>query len=122
MKESIIVLAAAMALLILPSACALNCTIYKGDYRTLCRQINNLSVDEDYKRSLMGSDIYNVKDTQTSVNLQVPGQASQETLESVYEDKIVMAVKIIAFIFVNYVFFSILTRSSFIRKWLAADS
>jgi hypothetical protein len=122
MKESIIVLAAAMALLILPSAYALNCTIYSGDSYSLCSEINSLSADEDYKESLMDSNIYHFEESQSSVNLKLPDQSSQATFESIYENKIVTVVKIIAFIFVNYAFFSILTKSSFIRKWLTADS
>lgn len=121
MKERIIWLVAASALLILPSASALNCTIYKGDYRSLCSELNSLSIDEDYRESLMNSDLYDFKDSHAEVNLQVPSQQSQITFNSIYDDKISILVRLGMVIFVNYAFFSILTKSSFVRKWLTAD-
>ena len=121
MKERIIWLVAASALLILPSASALNCTTYKGDYRSLCSELNALSITEDYRESLMSSELYKLEDSHVEVNLQVPIQQSQITFNSIYDDKILILVRLGMLIFVSYAFFSILTKSSFVRKWLTAD-
>jgi|SRR3989338_3105674 len=114
----------ALALIILlPLANSLNCTKYQGDYNDLCNNINPLELSEGDKLSLMQSNVYgNIEPSEGRVNLQLQGSPDSITLDDIYQSKISLLVGIGTFIFVNYVIFSILTKSDFIRKWLIADS
>jgi hypothetical protein len=113
-----------IALIVLPSAHALNCTKFKGDNRELCNAINPLELSEKDKKALMQSNIYgtiNVKEEPINLNLNLEEQ-TPITLEQVYEDKIVTIGRFIVFLLLNYSIFSILTKSFNILKWLNVAS
>lgn len=124
MKGMTLGLAGIVLTLFLPPAHALNCTIYYGDYRSLCTVVNPLPIDESYKFSLMQPNLYGSIDaSQESINLNLNEQNEAPiTLESIYEDKIIVIGKFFAFILANYGIFSILTKSSIVRRWLTAVS
>lgn len=124
MKSTKLGLAVIALTLFLPPARALNCTIYSGDYNSLCNTINPLPIGENDKFSLMQSNLYgNIETSQESINLNLNEQNEAPiSLESIYEDKIIIIGKFFAFILTNYGIFSILTKSSIVRKWLTAVS
>ena len=110
--------------ILMPSAFALNCTLYQGEQQNLCNSINPLPISESDKISLMQPDVYNsVNDSQGTINLSMDlSQNQQVDLNQVYEQNITLAVEIGAFIAVNYFIFSFLTKPSKFRRWLTADS
>lgn len=122
MKKTILLMVV-LTSLFLPSALALNCTHYDGDHRDLCNSVNPLDISDSDKLSLMQDGLYGqINPRDPSVNLQL--EATNEpviTLKTVYDDKIVFIGRFVIFILFNYCLFSILTKSTFIRKWLIAD-
>ena len=117
-----ILLVASLFLLVLPSALALNCTKYGGDYHTLCGMINPLPFSEDYKKSIMDPALYGHFEPQNQTpNIQLnETNQHQPTLEEIYDAKIVFIGRFLLFILFNYILFSLLKKFSSIRKWLTA--
>ena len=115
-------LGATFIFLIMPLVSSLNCTLFYGNNYQLCGIIEPLSLSEGEKQVLMQEDIYHITSSDNSVNLQLE-QKNEEpiTLESIYEEKIVLLGKIFFLVFSNYALFSVLTKSSFGKKWLIAD-
>lgn len=106
----------------LPPALALNCTLFSGEAHTLCTVVDPLPLEEDYKWNLMRSDLYgSVEVNNAPVNLHVPLNEAEVTLNQIYEENISFGAKFALFLFFNYAFFSYLTKSSIMRKWLTAD-
>lgn len=117
-------LMAVSLILILPSVLALNCTLYYGSKRDLCNNINPLTISESNKLSLMRDNAYGTfNPPNPSVNLVLnTNNDSPITFETIYEEKIVFIGKFLLFLLFNYMIYSILTKSSLVRKWLTADS
>jgi len=123
MRKTILLVVVSL-ILILPSALALNCTKYEGDKHELCNNIDPLDISESDKRALMGDGVYGpINPSNPSVNLELNlTNNSPITLEMIYEEKIVFITKFLLFLLFNYLLFSMITKSKFIRKWLTADS
>ncbi len=123
MRKTILLVVVSL-ILILPSALALNCTKYDGDKHELCNNIDPLDISESDKRSLMEDGVYGpINPSNPSVNLELNlTNNSPITLEMIYEEKIVFITKFLLFLLFNYLLFSMITKSKFIRKWLTADS
>lgn len=116
-KLSVIV---AWALLLLPSALALNCTLYYGNNRNLCNAINPLSISESDKLALMKPNVYgqipqSTAEENLSLNL---GAQNQISFSQIYEQNIYIAVRMVLLVFGIYSVFSIMTKHS---RWLPAD-
>ena len=107
-----ILLMAILFLLVMPSALALNCTKYKGDYKTLCGIINPLPFTESYKKSLIQPNLYgqfNAHNGTPNLQLQKISEPSI-TLEQIYNDKILIIGKFVLFIIFLYIFYYLLTK------------
>lgn len=124
MKAKLLMLVVASALLILPSAYALNCTIYEGSKKEICVNVDPLDISEGDKEALLEGNVYgSINEEQTPINLEIHTDAREtKTTEQIFDENIAILVRIGVFIFVNYAIFSVLTKPSKIRRWLSADS
>lgn len=112
-----LLLVAILFLLVLPSALALNCTKYKGDYKTLCGIIKPLPLTESYKRTLMKPNLYGQFNAHNGTpNLQLNDQDQEPvTLNYIYESKLLIISKFVLFILFLYIFYRVLTKSKLIK-------
>lgn len=110
-------------IMILPSALALNCTEYHGDKRELCNNIDPLEISESDKLSLMADSIYgSINPPDPSINLSLnKTNETPITLETIYNKKVVFLGRFAILFFFVYSTYSIVTKSSFMRKWLNVD-
>ena len=110
--------------ILMPSALALNCTLYYGQDHDLCTTINPLPISESEKISLMQPDVYGqASQSQGAINLNLDLSNNQQVdFNQVYKQNIALAVEIGVFIAVNYFIFSFLTKPSKFMRWLTADS
>lgn len=124
MKAKLLMLVVASALLILPSAYALNCTIYEGSKKEICVNVDPLDISEGDKEALLEGNVYgSINEEQIPINLRIsPNAQETKTTEQIFDENIATLVRIGVFIFVNYAIFSVLTKPSKIRRWLSADS
>lgn len=111
--------------LTLPSALALNCTVYEGEHQELCGIINPLEISENEKETLMQTNVFGdtkvYQDEPIQLNLNLSGE-EQRTLDDIYEHNIVRVFHILLFIGVHYVAYAVTTRSSFFLQWVNVDS
>jgi len=119
MGKEIWLVAIFILLLVIPSALALNCTKYKGDYRKLCGIVNPLPLSESYKKSLMKEDLFQTSASDKIDNLYIDLEDQEEiTFNQIYEEKISLVLKILLFILFNYALFKFLTKYDKVKKWL----
>jgi hypothetical protein len=123
MKGMIAALMVVCAILVLPSAAALNCTRFYGEYNTLCGIVNPLGLPEENKSVLMSPGIYGeIRPLAEPPDLSVQSSEEPITLQSMYDDHLVKASKIVLFIILNYLALTLPSKSSFLIKWLNVGS
>lgn len=112
---------AVVVIFLLQPAYALNCSLYYGDYHNLCWVVKPLPIQEQNKQSLMNPNLYGeVPQINKDLIEITPEPIKEKDLAS--NDNLILAVKIAIFFLINYSVYSILTKSSFILKWLSAVS
>ena len=90
----------------------------------LCGMVEPLPLNEEEKTALMQSNVYGemeVRNPEVSMKLNIP-ESEQKTMSDIYNENIASLMTILFLIFFNYLAFSIARNSSFLRKWLNADS
>ncbi len=118
------ILAVVFFIFLFPPVSALNCSLFEGDSNILCGMVDPLSLNEEEKTTLMQSDVYGgieARNPEVSMKLNIL-EGEQKTMSKIYDDNIAILMTLLFLIFFNYVAFSIARNSSFLRKWLNADS
>ena len=122
--KKVLNLAVVFFIFLFPPVSALNCSLYNGDHNSLCGMVDPLPLSEEEKTALMQSDVYGeieARNAEVSMKLNIP-EDEQKTMSDVYHENISTLMTLLFLIFINYTAFSIARNSSFIRKWLSADS
>ena len=117
-------LAVVFFIFLFPPVSALNCSLFEGDHNMLCGMVEPLPLNEEEKTALMQSNVYGEteeRNPEVSMKLNIP-EIEQKTMSDVYHEHISTLVTLLFLIFINYTAFSIARNSSFVRKWLNADS